>query len=878
MDMKRILCALFVTATALGQHLSQQEVRSVFESAGQEFGVPADVLKGIAFAETRWQHLEWAEGDTASCTGLPRVYGIMALRDDRFFGRSLPLGAALIGENPNTVRKDVVQNIRAAAAYLKALYAQNPLPPGVMPGSIESWQPAIARYCGIPQAELAAQHAYEVLARLQKGYDDFGIRIDAKPLDMHTVRANANAVYAEAAKSPALQKRTGQPDYPLAHWVSAYPGHWYSDGGYKRDFVVIHDMEGYYLSVISYFQMSSTDASVHYDVNGLQDSPSDAPAGDITQQVEEQYWAWHAVCLNRYSFGIEHEGFVSNPAWWTPDMYLASGRLVKHLCEKYGIPKDRNHIIGHGEYLNSAWVNWAVSNGYPSTFGTCNSHTDPGINWDWSFLMQIVTDDSTAPRVVSGPPAGRVQVFDPVPVTFNQRLERASAEGSFHISPNVAGTLSWKDNFRTMQFTPTSPLIFDTEYTVTIDAGAHNYFGVGLDVNGDGIGGESYMFTFRTTANDTIPPVLGATYPASNQPEISSTVLFEVEVNEPMDPATFSGTFQLFDGIGNTVPVTAPAVQSTGAGIRITFRPVAALQPLSSYALSVLPSMKDYGGNSIAGTRTVMFTTGPDQTFNGTLINTLDAVGSWWQPGTSGSTVGTLTTSFAIDTDVRKSGSGSGKVSYVFAGTSGGTVREYNGSKPTVDPGPNVAAWVFGDNSRNALEYWFYPLTFVRCDTLDWTGWKLVSASIASVPTTATRQFAGFVIQQLPGGRTSGTVYYDDLSVGQGVTTVNGSSADLPAGFALAQNFPNPFNPSTTIGFRVRGERTGSGGWGPGSGWVKLAVYDMLGREVVTLVNEKKPAGSYVVTFDASGLASGVYIYRLIAEGFEYSRTMVLLR
>ncbi len=861
----------------MGQNLSQQEILSAFESAGQEFVVPADVLKGIAFAETRWQHLEWAEGDTASCTGLPRVYGIMALRDDWFFGRSLPLGAALIGETPNTVRKDLLQNIRAGAAYLKALYVQNPIPTGTTSGSIESWQTAIARYCGIPQPELAAQHAYEVLARLQKGYDDFGITINAKPLDMHTVRANANAVYAEAAKSPVLQKRTAQPDYPLAHWAPAYPGHWYTTGN-KRDFVVIHDMEGYYLSVISYFQLESTDASVHYDVNGLQDSPSDAPAGDITQQVEEQYWAWHAVCLNRYSFGIEHEGFVSNPAWWTPDMYLASGRLVKYLCEKHGIPKDRNHIIGHDEYLNSAWVNWAVSNGYPSTFGTCNSHTDPGINWDWSFLMQIVTDDSTAPRVTSQPPAGRVQVFDAIPITFNQRLDRASAEGSFHISPTVAGTISWKDNFRTMQFTPTSPFAFDTEYTITIDTGAHSYLGVKVDVNGDGIGGEPYVFTFRTTAHDTIPPTLGTMYPAANQQDISSTVLFEVEVSEPMDPTTLGGTFQLVDGIGNTIPVTAPAIQSTGVGIRITFRPVTALQPLSSYSLSVLPSMKDYGGNTIAGTRTITFATGPDQTFSGTVINTLDAVGSWWQPGTSGSTVGTLTTSFAIDTDVKKSGAGSGKVSYVFAGTSGGTVREYNGSKPTVDPGPYVAAWVLGDNSRNALEYWFYPLTFVRCDTLDWTGWKLVSVSIASVPTTATRQFAGFVIEQLPGGRTSGTVYFDDLSLGQGVTAVSGSATELPAGFSLAQNFPNPFNPSTTIGFRVPGEKTASGVSGLGSRLVKLTVYDILGREIATLVNEKKPAGSYVVTFNASGLASGVYIYRLTADGFVHSRTMVLLR
>ncbi len=865
--MTRFLCVLLLSgATALAQDLSQPEILSAFESAGREFGVPADVLKGIAFAETRWEHLEWADGDTASCVGLPRSYGIMALRDDRFFGRSLPLSAALIGETPTTVRRDVVQNIRAAAAYLKTLYTQYPLPAGTAPGSLESWQTAIARYCGIPQPELAAQHAYEILSRLAKGYNEYGIRIEPRTLDMQIVSANAKAVYAEAESNNGLQKRTAQPDYPPAHWVPAYPGHWYTMG-YKRDFVVIHDMEGYYLGVISYFQQAGTDASVHYDVNGMQDSPSDAPAGDITQQVEEQYWAWHAVCLNRYSFGIEHEGFVSNPAWWTPEMYLASGRLVKYLCDKYGISKDRNHVIGHNEYLNSTWVDWVLSNGYPSNFATCNTHTDPGINWDWDFLMQIVTDDMTPPRVTSQPPAGRVQVFEAIPVSFNQRLERMSAEQSFHVTPAIAGTVSWKDTYRTLQFTPSSPLAFDTEYTVTLDTGAHNYFGAGLDVNGDGIGGEPYVFTFRTTAHDTVPPVLGATYPAAGQEGVSSTVLFEVEVSEPMDPTTLGGTFRLIDGGGNVIPLTAPTVQSVGTGIRITFRPAAALQALSAYLLSVLPSMKDYGGNGISSAPTIAFATGPDQNFSGTVINSLDAMGSWWQPGTSGSTVGTLTTSFAIETAIKKSGTGSGKVSYEFAGPSGGTVREFNGSRPVVDPGPKVAAWVFGDNSRNALEYWFYPLTFVHCDTLDWTGWKLVEASIASVPTTATRQFAGFVIKQLPGGRTSGTVYFDDLSVGEGVTAMNGEPAGAPAGYSLKQNFPNPFNPGTSIQFSIVDPQ-----------FITLKVYDMLGREVAVLVNEKRPAGDYMVSFDASGLASGVYIYRLVAGGFVSSRSMVLLR
>jgi hypothetical protein len=859
--MKRLLYALCFSLIATGhaQQLSQEEILPAFDAAGSEFGVPPDILKGIAFGETRWEHLQWAAGDTASCTGLPHVYGIMALRNDAFFGRSLVEGARLIGEDPETVRRDILQNIRAAAAYLKQLYAQNPLPEGTTPGSLESWQTAIALYCGIPQPELAAQHAYEVLARLQKGYNDFGIRLDAQTIDMARVRANAEKTYREAATQHGLRKTAGQPDYPLAHWAPAYPGHWYTSG-YRRDFVVIHDMEGYYLSVISYFQQPGTSASVHYDVNGLQDSPGDAPAGDITQQVEEQYWAWHAVCLNRYSFGIEHEGFVSNPAWWTPEMYLASGKLVRYLCEKYAIPMDRNHIIGHNEYLNGAWVNWALGQGYPAEFATCNSHTDPGVNWDWSFLMQLVTEDSTAPRVVSTPPAERIQVFDRINVTFDQRLERPSAEQSFRISPLVAGTISWTDKFRTLQFTPTSPLLFDTEYAVTIDTGAHNYFGVGLDVNGDGTDGEVYSFTVHTVANDTVPPQLLATYPTQNQEEISPTVQFEVDLNETMDPTTLGGSFLLQDNQGNTVPLTAPAAQNTGTGTRVTFRPASNLLPSSPYTLTILRGMRDYGGNSIADEMVVPFTTGPDQTFSGTVINTLDAVGGWWQPGTSGSTVGTQYSSFTIATDIRKSGPGSGKVSYIFSGPGGGRVREYNSGKPTVDPGPMVAAWVFGDNSRNELEYWFYPgpvgspVTMLRVGTLDWTGWKLVAASIASVPTTATRQFAGFVITQMPGARLSGSVYFDNLSVGNGVLAVDETEGLLPQATRLLQNYPNPFNPKTKIRFEISDVR-----------FVRLVVYDLLGREVAVLVDEQKAPGSYSVTFDATNLASGVYFYRLSA-------------
>ncbi len=103
----------------------------------------------------------------------------------------------------------------------------------------------------------------------------------------------------------------------------------------------------------------------------------------------------------------------------------------------------------------------------------------------------------------------------------------------------------------------------------------------------------------------------------------------------------------------------------------------------------------------------------------------------------------------------------------------------------------------------------------------------------------------------------------------------------VPGEYKLFQNYPNPFNPSTRIRFSVRGSRfegDGSGFKVHGSSVVTLKVYDMLGREVRTLVNENLQPRSYEATFDADGLASGVYFYRLTAGGFTESKRMVLLR
>jgi hypothetical protein len=89
----------------------------------------------------------------------------------------------------------------------------------------------------------------------------------------------------------------------------------------------------------------------------------------------------------------------------------------------------------------------------------------------------------------------------------------------------------------------------------------------------------------------------------------------------------------------------------------------------------------------------------------------------------------------------------------------------------------------------------------------------------------------------------------------------------VPDRFALLQNYPNPFNPTTTIQFDV-----------PSAGWTMLKLYDVLGKEVATLVNEQKDPGTYKVVLDGSGLASGIYVCTLTGNGVRLSSKMLLVK
>ncbi|QNN53255.1 N-acetylmuramoyl-L-alanine amidase [Nocardioides mesophilus] len=154
---------------------------------------------------------------------------------------------------------------------------------------------------------------------------------------------------------------------PAMVWRPAAPTN-YTDasrGRRKVNRIIIHVTQGSWAGSVNWFANPNAAVSAHYVVRS-----SD---GKIAQCVKNQDIAWHAGNwdYNTRSIGIEHEGFVDDPAWFTEEMFRSSAKLVAYLHGQWGIPLDRDHIIGHNEVPGS-------------------SHTDPGEWWWWSHYMELV--------------------------------------------------------------------------------------------------------------------------------------------------------------------------------------------------------------------------------------------------------------------------------------------------------------------------------------------------------------------------------------------------------------------------------------------------------------------------------------------------------
>ena len=160
----------------------------------------------------------------------------------------------------------------------------------------------------------------------------------------------------------------GEVDHPGAEWVPASPANYRRASrprGYDIDRVVIHMPEATYDITLRVFQDPNHQAAAHYVVR--------SEDGHVAQMVRELDVAYQAGNrgFNERSIGIEHEGWADEPSYLTDTMYESSARLVAGICARYGIPVDRDHIVGHNEV--------------PDVVRIC-----PGPHWDWDRYLELV--------------------------------------------------------------------------------------------------------------------------------------------------------------------------------------------------------------------------------------------------------------------------------------------------------------------------------------------------------------------------------------------------------------------------------------------------------------------------------------------------------
>ncbi|GAB3684066.1 N-acetylmuramoyl-L-alanine amidase [Saccharopolyspora tripterygii] len=371
-------------------------VQRTFETAADEFGVPATLLMATSYQLTRWED---HRGEQSRAGG----YGPMHLTEvdlaqlreqnpklrklaDHPALHTLPEAAALLGVPAESLKRDPESNIRAGAALLAERAKQ--LGGGELPHDLGGWYPAIADLSGSPQVSGAqdfADSVYDVLGQGRARTTSSGQHVsfsqtpevtpnrDLARTGLATDESESRAECPESLDCryiPAAYAPT-DPEDPSAGYGNYDTADRPDD--VEIDSIVIHDTEVAYQTAISLFQDPAHGAAAHYVIRS-----SD---GEVTQMVPTKDMAWHAGSWDRNmrSIGIEHEGWANEGGtWYTESMYRSSAKLVRYLAEKYDIPLDREHIVGHDE----------VSADKPSGAGT--EHYDPGPYWDWAHYMNLV--------------------------------------------------------------------------------------------------------------------------------------------------------------------------------------------------------------------------------------------------------------------------------------------------------------------------------------------------------------------------------------------------------------------------------------------------------------------------------------------------------
>lgn len=387
-------------------------LQRAFASAATEYHVPPNVLLAVSYLQSRWD----THGGAPSVTGgygpmhLTDAHTALATTTEHFADgtedargdsarpalhpgvkvpansalparlKTLVRAAGLTGIPAARLRTDPAANVAGGAALLASAQRSLHQPLSADPAD---WYGAIARFSGADDAATAAAYANDVFDVLHTGEQrvtDEGqvVALAARPdLKADTAQLKLTGLRTVAADD------TECPTTVSCEWIPA-PYEEFGDNDYGNHdlgdrpaaqsirYIVIHDTEGAWDGTINLIQ-DPTYVSWNYTIRSTD--------GLIAQHVKAKDVAWHAGnwYINAKSIGIEHEGFLAAPdSWYTEAMYRSSARLVKYLTTEYGIPLDRQHILGHDTVPG------------PTTSTIPGMHTDPGPFWDWRHYFELL--------------------------------------------------------------------------------------------------------------------------------------------------------------------------------------------------------------------------------------------------------------------------------------------------------------------------------------------------------------------------------------------------------------------------------------------------------------------------------------------------------
>lgn len=391
-----IIISFLMIHSNFAQEIDHTRYAAEFEAAYSAYPeIPKGILEGVAFAQTRIQHIS---GNNQGCSGIPQVSGVMGLTEDGkgYFNDNLRFVSELSGFSIAAIKTNPADNIMAYAAAYSILLEES----SIADEDFYGHDQILKTLSEIPWGKNVASDfalscfTYEVFKFVNNPTYQTLFELPERSIDLQAIYGADN--YAVLSGGNVYISRTEVIDenlhkfestdrsdeYGPAIWNAAPACNYSSRGGVAISAVTVHTIQGSYAGAISWAQNCISNVSYHYVARS-----SD---GQITQMVEEADKAWHVGSENPYTIGIEHEGYVDDPVWYTEAMYTSSADLVRDITESgYGINPLRT-------YQGPATAGTLTLGGCTKIKGHQHfpgaSHTDPGINWDWEHYYQLIND------------------------------------------------------------------------------------------------------------------------------------------------------------------------------------------------------------------------------------------------------------------------------------------------------------------------------------------------------------------------------------------------------------------------------------------------------------------------------------------------------